>query len=48
MVMIEEYPTINPNRDRIGDVQSTLNMNLARKVTQLAVVSLCSIAGLNQ
>jgi hypothetical protein len=45
--MIEEYPaTRNPNKDTVEDVISTLNINLAKKITQLTAISLCSIAGL--
>jgi hypothetical protein len=43
--MIEEYPASNnPNKDSIRDVISTLNLNLAKKTTQLAAISLCSLA----
>jgi hypothetical protein len=43
--MIEEYPTNNPYQHTSGDVISTLNINLAKKTTQLAAISLCSLAG---
>jgi hypothetical protein len=47
MLMIEEYPaTNNPFKDSVGDVISTLNLNLAKKTTQLAAISLCSLAGI--
>ena len=45
--MIEEYPaTKNPFKDSGGDVMSILNLNLARKTTQLAAISLCSLGGI--
>jgi hypothetical protein len=45
--MIEEYPASNnPLKDSVGDVISTLNIDLANKTTQLTAVSLCSIAGI--
>jgi hypothetical protein len=45
--MIEEYPaTNNPNKDSIRDKISTLNINLAKKTTQLAAISLCTLAGI--
>jgi len=48
MVMIEEYPPSphNPNRDTVRDKIATLNFDLAKKITQLAGISICSIAGL--
>ena len=46
MLMIEEYPaTKNPYKDSIKDVLSTLNLNLAKKTTQLAAIAVCSLAG---
>jgi hypothetical protein len=43
--MIEEYPASNnPNKDSVSDVISTLNLNLAKKTTQLAAISICSLA----
>jgi hypothetical protein len=45
MVMIEEYPVTNPNRDRIGDTPYTLNINIALNITRLSVASLCTLAG---
>jgi hypothetical protein len=44
--MIEEYPEANPNTHQIGDIPSTLNINLARNITQLALASLCTFAGI--
>jgi hypothetical protein len=47
MLMIEEYPASdNPFKDSVGDVISTLNLNLANNTTQLAAISLCSLAGI--
>jgi len=49
MLMIEEYPaTENPYKDSVEDVVTNLNMNLANKTTQLAAVTLCSLAGIIQ
>jgi hypothetical protein len=45
MLMIEEYPASeNPHKDTVEDVVSTLNLNLAKRTTQLAAVALCSLA----
>jgi len=45
--MIEEYPASkNPNKDTVHDVISTLNLDLAKKTTQLAAIALCSLAGI--
>jgi hypothetical protein len=47
MIIIEEYPpTKNPHRDTVSDEISILNYNLAKKSTQLAAISLCSLAGI--
>jgi hypothetical protein len=45
--MIEEWPpSKNPYQDRVGDVISSINLNLARKTAQLAGIALCSLAGI--
>jgi hypothetical protein len=45
--MIEEYPPAphNPHKDSVSDVSATLNMNLAKRTTQLAAIALCTLAG---
>ncbi|MHA1224256.1 MAG: hypothetical protein ACTSP3_13600 [Candidatus Heimdallarchaeaceae archaeon] len=46
MLIIEEFPPTNPNKDTTKDTIDTLNFILAKQTTKLTAAAIASLAGI--